>query len=140
MHGVTDVGKHRARTQVRQSQSHLAHRTCRTIPYMPSDISYFGDMLLSTFGFHRRVSRCPGGLCSQPPPSLREIFACTDTAHEEIPLVLRLGDSRGQNSAAKILENSDNIDWLRVRQQVLFNIPDIGTPILMSPHSLKRHF
>ena len=113
MHGVADVGKHRAGTQVRQSQSHLAHRTCRTISYMPSDISYFGDMLLSTFGFRRRVSRCPGGLLLSTSSLCERNFACTDTAHQVVPLILGGGNLAGEDGAGVTFENADQIDWLR---------------------------
>src|SRR6266480_7831258 len=102
MHGVADVGKHRAGTQVRQSQSHLAHRTCRTISYMPSDISHFGDMLLSTIGFHRRVSRCPGGLLLSTSSPFERNSAYTDTAHKVVPLGLCGRDGRGENHAGEI--------------------------------------
>ncbi len=103
MHGVADVGKHRAGTQVRQSQFHLAHRTCRTLSYMPSDISYFGDMLLSTFGFHRRVSRCPGGLLLSTSSPFGRNSAYTDTAHQVVPLILCARHFARQDGAGVIL-------------------------------------
>jgi len=112
MHGVADVGKHRAGTQVRQSQSHLAHRTCRTISYMPSDISYFGDMRLSTIGFRHRVSRCPGGLLLSTSSLFERYSAYTDTAHEIIPLILGGRNFTRQAGARVILEHTDQIDWL----------------------------
>src|SRR2546430_13381014 len=110
MHGVADVGKHREGTQVRQSQSHLAHRTCRTISYMPSDISHFGDMLLSTIGFHRRVSRCPGGLLLSTSSLFERNSAHTDTAHEIVPLILRRRNSRGKDHAGEILEYRNHVN------------------------------
>src|SRR5579875_291873 len=70
------------------SQSHLAHRTCRTIPYTPSGISRFGDMLLSTFGFRRWVSRCPGGFLLSTSSLFERNFSCTDTAHGSFPLMI----------------------------------------------------
>jgi hypothetical protein len=112
MHGVADVGKHRARTQVRQSQSHLAHRICRTISYMPSDISYFGDMLLSTFGFRRRVSRCPGGLLLSTSSLCERNSTCTDTAHQVVPLILGGGNLARKAGAGVTFENTDQIDRL----------------------------
>src|SRR6266853_759195 len=139
MHGVTDVGKHRARTQVRQSQSHLAHRTCRTIPYMPSGISYFGDMLLSTFGFRRRLSRCPGGLLLSTSSLFERILACTDTAHQVVPLVLCGRNSGGEDTAREILKDGDHVDRLRVRKQVFFDVSNIGTPEFMTPRGPEWH-
>src|SRR5258708_2032906 len=139
MHGVADVGKHREGTQVRQSQSHLAHRTCRTISYMPSDISYFGDMLLSTIGFHRPVSRCPGGLLLSTSSLFERNFACTDTAHKVVPLVLRWRDGGGEHHAREILKDRNHIHRLGVWEQVLFDVPDITAPELVAPCGFKGH-
>jgi hypothetical protein len=139
MHGMADVGNHRAGTQVRQSQSHLAHRTCRTISYMPSDISYFGDMLLSTIGFHRRVSRCPGGLLLSTSSLYERNFACTDTAHKVVPLVLCRGDGRGEDHPRKVLKHGNDVHRSGVWEKVLFDVSHVTTPELMTPHRFKRH-
>src|SRR5204862_2282648 len=82
MHGVMDLQVIVRKRQIRQSQSNRAHRTCGAVRYMPSLIPRFDDMLLSTFVFRRRVSRCPEGLflLSTSPTSCRN-FICTDAAH-----------------------------------------------------------
>ena len=49
-------------------QLHHAHRTCGSTEYMPSSVSRFTSMLLSTFDFRRRVSSCPRGVHSLPLP------------------------------------------------------------------------
>jgi hypothetical protein len=95
---------------------------------MPSDISYFGDMLLSTFGFRRRVSRCPGGLLLSTPSLYERNFACTDTAHEVVPLVLCWGDGGGEDTSRKIFKDRNHIHRLGVWEQVVFNVSNISAP------------
>jgi hypothetical protein len=92
---------------------------------MLSDISYFGDMLLSTFGFRRRVSRCPGGLLLSTSSLCERNSTCTDTAHEVVPLVLRRGNLGRQDAAREILKNRNHIHRARVGEQVFFDISDI---------------
>src|SRR5260370_422518 len=105
---------------------------------MPSDISYFGDMLLSTFGFRRRVSRCPGGLLLSTPSLYERNFACTDTAHQVIPLVLRGRNSGRKDAAREIFKDGDYVNRLGVRKQMLFDVSHIGAPEFFEVLSKKR--
>ncbi len=106
---------------------------------MPSDISYFGDMLLSTFGFRRRVSRCPGGLLLSTPSLYERNFACTDTAHQVVPLVLRGRNPGREDTPREILKNRNDIHRARVGEQVVFDVSEITGPILMTPGRLEGH-
>ena len=104
---------------------------------MPSDISHFGDMLLSTIGFHRRVSRCPGGLLLSTSSPFERNSAYTDTAHKKVPLVLRWRNGGREDRTGEIFKNGNDIHWARIRKQVFFDISDIGTPILMASHRIE---
>ena len=109
---------------------------------MPSDISYFGDMLLSTFGFRRRVSRCPGGLLLSTSSLCERNFACTDTAHQVVPLILGGGNLAGEDGAAPDDDHhdADDADDGRGKRRDRRDAGDrLGDVAEQPVHALREH-
>ncbi len=72
-------------TRIRQSQSHHAHRTCRTFAYMSSPNSCFIGMLLSPLAFAARSAVVLEVVLLSTSLPFGKNFLCTDTAHVTRP-------------------------------------------------------